>query len=150
MKAQGMRLLPWWGVIGLALLGVPRVVAHDLELVGPAVNAVLVFLPPVVWVAVVAALRPARPVASLLLVGAAYGVLLGAVHQLLWSTVFAAGAPSLGGALAGTLSAGAEELVLRSAALISSIATGLLVGAVCAAVAWLLVRALPARAPTGS
>lgn len=43
----------WPVIFLLAALGVPRVVAHDLGLVGPVGNALLVFTPVAVWLAVV-------------------------------------------------------------------------------------------------
>ncbi|GGS34162.1 hypothetical protein [Actinokineospora fastidiosa] len=126
-------------VVLLAVLGVPRVVAHDLALVGPGVNAVLVFAPPLVWLAVVMARRVPNPLLTLTVVGVCYGVLLAVTHQLLWGHAFTE-APALGGALAGALSPGAEAAVLRVFAVISSLVTGTAVGAVTGAVAWALGR----------
>ncbi|MUL43805.1 hypothetical protein FZ103_22000 [Streptomonospora sp. PA3] len=136
--------LPWWGVLGLAALGVPRAVAHDLDLVGPAVNAVLVFGPVAVWIAVAVLGRVPRPLLALLAVGAVYGVLLGVVHQVLW-TQGLGGPPRLGGNLAGALDPTVEAALLRAAAFVSSVATGVLVGAVSGAIAWALARLLPRR-----
>lgn len=130
--------------VGLALLGVPRVVAHDLDLVGPTVNAVLVFLPPLVWIGVVLAKRVSDPLVTLLAVGVVHGVLLAVTHQLLWSQAFEE-PPGLGGNLAGVLSPGLEDVVVRAFAVGSSLVTGTLVGAVCGAVAWLLTRATRSR-----
>ncbi|QBI54985.1 hypothetical protein [Streptomonospora litoralis] len=138
--------LPWWGIVGLAALGAPRAIAHDLDLVGPALNSVLVFAPVVVWIAAVVLMRVPRPLLALLAVGAVYGVLLGGVHQLLWAQSFAGEPPALGGNLAGALPPAVESGVLRAAAFLSSVVTGVLVGAASGAAAWLLSRALPARA----
>ncbi|GAB3466287.1 hypothetical protein GCM10027570_55390 [Streptomonospora sediminis] len=135
--------LPWWAIAGLAALGVPRVVAHDLDLVGPAMNSVLVFLPVAVWISVVLLARTPNPLVALLAVGAVYGVLLGAAHQVLWVQGFAGDPPALGGNLAGALPPAAESGLLRAAAFASSMATGLLVGAVSGAAAWLISRVLP-------
>lgn len=137
--------LPWWGVLGLAALGLPRAVAHDLDLVGPAVNAVLVFGPVLVWIAVAVLGRLRRPFAALLAVGIVYGLLLAVAHQVLWMQGFAGDPPTLGGELAGVLPPAAESGVLRAAAFVSSVATGALVGAVSGAAAWLLSRLLPQR-----
>ncbi|MGW9307802.1 hypothetical protein ACWGRK_09245 [Saccharomonospora azurea] len=47
-------------VAALALLAVPRVIAHDLGLVDPGFNLVLVFALPLVWLVVVLARRVGR------------------------------------------------------------------------------------------
>src|SRR5690625_1553289 len=82
--------LPLWTLAILALLGVPRVVLHDLGVIheGTAPNLLLVVAPPLVWIAVVLAARVRRPFLTLLVTGALYGVLLGLVHQLRWGTAF--------------------------------------------------------------
>ncbi|HWC66623.1 MAG TPA: hypothetical protein VG478_01035 [Acidimicrobiales bacterium] len=128
--------------IGLALLGVPRVVLHDLDIIdeASAINPLLVFAPPVVWIAATLACRLANPLRALVWVGATYGVLLAATHQLLWNRAYDE-PPRLGGNLEGKLSATTEELVLRSFAVASGLATGLAVGAICGVVA-LAVRKL--------
>src|SRR5699024_6490245 len=48
--------LPMIGIIALALLAVPRVVLHDLGVIteGTWVNAIFVFVPPLIWIAVMA------------------------------------------------------------------------------------------------
>ncbi|MEO3886359.1 hypothetical protein [Nonomuraea sp. B5E05] len=136
-----------WAVWGLALLGVPRVVAHDLRLVGPVGNALLVFVPIAVWTAVVLWKRVPNPFTTLLAVGAAYGVLLGLAHQLLWTRAFGGDPPHLGGNLAGALSPAAEGLVLRAFSLGSSLVTGLAVGAAVGAAAWVISRIVPGFRP---
>jgi hypothetical protein len=138
MRSQALGLSPI-AILGLAALGVPRVIAHDLQLVGPAVNALLVFVPIAVWLAVVLGKRVPNPFVTLLAVGAAYGVLLGLTHQVLWSASFDA-PPTLGGNLAGTLSPATEAVVLRTFAFGSSLLTGAGVGAATGAVGWLLSR----------
>ncbi|MFD1152035.1 hypothetical protein [Saccharothrix hoggarensis] len=127
--------VPWlWA---LALLGVPRVVAHDLRLVGPVVNAVLVFAPIAVWLAVVLWRRVPNPFLALLVVGACHGVLLAVTHQLLWAQAFAGTAPDFAGG----------QVVLRISAALSSLVTGTAVGAVTGAVGWVLARLVPAFRP---
>ncbi|MDT0303068.1 hypothetical protein [Streptomonospora wellingtoniae] len=140
--------LAWWGVLGLAALGLPRAVAHDLDLVGPGVNTALVFAPVVVWIAVAVLGRLPRPAFALLAVGAVYGLLLGVAHQVLWDQGFAGAQPELGGNLAGVLSPAVESAAVRTAAFVSSVAAGVLVGAVSGAAAWLLVRLMPGRSRT--
>lgn len=131
----------------LASLGVPRVIAHDLDLVGPAVNAVLVFAPIAIWIGYVLWRRVRNPLHTLLAVGVAYGVLLALTHQVLWSAAFDE-PPRLGGNLEGRLSAGAEEIVLRVFSAGSSLVTGILLGAGTGAFAWLLARITRGAATT--
>ncbi|MEV0702315.1 hypothetical protein AB0I53_30975 [Saccharopolyspora sp. NPDC050389] len=135
--------MPLSAVFGLALLGVPRVVAHDLRLAGTLVNALLVFVPIAVWLAVVLWLRVPNAFRTLLIVGVIYGVLLGVVHQLLWAQAFGGDAPILGGNLAGALAPTAERLLLRAFAFLSSLVTGVLVGAGTGMVGWVIAKAVP-------
>jgi hypothetical protein len=143
MRAKALGLSPI-AILGLAALGVPRVIAHDLRLVGPAVNALLVFLPIAVWLAVVLWKRVPNPFLTLLAIGAAYGVLLGLTHQVLWSASFGDNQPSLGGNLAGALSPATEAVLLRTFAFGSSLLTGVGVGVATGAAGWLLSRLIPA------
>lgn len=115
-------------IVALALLGVPRVVAHDLGPVGGVTNALLVFVPIAVWLGVVVWRQVPRPFLTLLVIGLAYGALVGLTHQLLWPWAFET-PPRLGGNLAGALSPMAESTVLRLFAFGSSVLTGLGVGA---------------------
>ena len=121
----------------LAVLGVPRVVLHDLGIIqeGSVLNSVLVFLPPAVWVLVAVVARVSKPFVSLLAVGAVYGVLLVVVHQLLWGVSFDGNPPSLGGNLA-DLDPMWQNVILRLASVPSGLFTGVLVGACSGAVAW--------------
>ncbi len=134
-------------VLGLALLGVPRVVAHDLALVGPVVNALLVFVPIAVWIGFVLVKRMPNPFLTLLAVGVVYGLLLALTHQLLWAEAFSGGPPSLGGNLAGVLPPAGEAVLLRAFAAGSSLVTGALTGVATGAVAWLLARIVPGLRP---
>ncbi|WP_198671461.1 hypothetical protein [Desertihabitans aurantiacus] len=135
--------LPVAAVAGLALLGAPRVVLHDLDVLheGTALNAVFVFAPPLVWVLVVLLTRVATPFRALLAVGAGYGVLLAVIHQLLWARAFAGAPPQLGGTLA-DLDPAAQEALLRGTAVVSSLVTGLVVGALTGLVALALTALL--------
>ncbi|WP_233358900.1 hypothetical protein [Thermomonospora amylolytica] len=130
-------------IVALAALGVPRVIAHDLDLVGPGVNAILVFGPVLIWIAVVLRRRPPNPFPALLAVGLGYGVMLAVTHQILWNEAFDGDPPRLGGNLEGELSPAVESLILRISAFGGSVFTGVLVGAVAGAVAWLAARLLP-------
>lgn len=128
--------LPLLGVVGLSLLAVPRAVLHDLHVVdeGSLVNLLLVVVPLVVWVAVVLRARVPRPFVTLLATGASYGVLLAVVHQLLWDRLYAR-APAFDGELTAVEPA-AQEVFMRVSVTVSSVVTGVAVGAVCGLVAW--------------
>lgn len=129
--------LSWAAIVGLALLAVPRVVLHDLGVIeeGTFVNALFVFVPALIWVAVAIIGRIADPFVTLLTVGACYGVLLAIGHQILWGVNTGDEPPRLGGNLA-DLDPGVQDVIIRVFAAFSSIFTGLIVGAVCGLVAW--------------
>jgi len=138
--------LPAWLIVTLGLVAVPRAVLHDLGVVTPAspVNLLLVFAPPLVWIAV--AVRTAgNPFLGLLAVGGTYGVCLAAVHNIFWSRVWAGDPPRLGGNLAGRFTAGQEDLLMRGATTLSSLFTGIAVGTICGAIAWALTQLLRRR-----
>ncbi|MET0419934.1 MAG: hypothetical protein ABW022_28295 [Actinoplanes sp.] len=134
--------LPVGVIVGLGLLAAPRVVLHDLDLIseGTFINALLVFVPLLIWIAV-AVWRSTNPFVSLLAAGGVYGLCLLVVHNALWSQSWAGDPPRLGGNLAGRLPTAVEELILRGAMSVTSIFTGLAVGTVCGAVAWVITRA---------
>ena len=141
MDAPSPRRLPLLVLLGLALLGIPRVVLHDLDLLheGTAVNLAFVVIPPLVWIAVVVWRRVDRPFTTLLLVGMLHGALLVLTHQLLWSASFDGSPPRLGGNLA-DLDPALQSVILRIASVPSGLATGALLGAVTGAAAWVLSR----------
>ncbi|GII93594.1 hypothetical protein [Sinosporangium siamense] len=140
--------LPFLWIVGLALLAVPRAILHDLHLIEGEtfVNFLLVVVPLAVWIAVAVRARVPSPFLTLLVVGALYGVLLAGVHQVLWETGMDGASPSLGGNLAGRLSPASEGLLLRSFAVVSSLFTGVLAGAITGLIAWGGQRALGMRA----
>lgn len=135
------RALPWTGAVLLALLGLPRVVLHDLGVIdeGSGPNAVLVWVPVLVWLAVLAIRWPEEPLRNGLRLGAAYAVVLVATHQLLWTHGHVE-PPRLGGNLS-DLPDAAHTVIVRAAATGSSVVTGLLVGLAVALVAWAVRRA---------
>jgi hypothetical protein len=135
----------WPVLVALSALAAPRVVLHDLGVIteGTFVNALFVFVPPLCWIAAVLWKRPPRPFPTLVVVGLLYGVFLAIGHQLLWDSAFGGSAPSLGGRLAEAGPA-AQEGILRTAAVLSSLVTGTLVGVVTGAVAAVLNRLVPA------
>jgi hypothetical protein len=131
-------------LVALAALAAPRVVLHDLGIVeeGSLLNGLLVFVPPALWIAAVVWKRPARPLLTVGVIGAFYGVFLAAGHQVLWNVAFDGGAPTLAGALGIDPTYG--EVIVRASAVLSSLVTGTLVGVVAGAVAFLLIRVVPA------
>lgn len=131
--------LPLIAILGLALLGVPRVIGHDLGVLEPGslLNLLLVFVPVIVWITVALAARVPRPFLTLLAIGACYGVLLALGHQVLWGSAFPTGGPSLGGNLT-ELGPTLQAIVFRGAALISSLFTGVVIGVLSGLVAELV------------
>jgi hypothetical protein len=128
-------------IVALGLLGVPRAVLHDLELVaaGSLLNLALVAVPLLIWI-VVGVRRAGNPFLALLAVGGVYGVGLAAVHNLFLGRVWADDPPRLGGNLAGRVPEWADELLMRGATTLSSLFTGLAVGTVCGVTAWAITR----------
>lgn len=132
---QGLGL-SWWAIIGLALLAVPRVILHDLHILeeGTLINAVFVWLPPVIWIAVAVARRISRPFLTLLAVGVIYGILLATGHLVFWNQAFPDGQPQLGGNLA-DIDPLIQAIIIKTFSSFSSGVTGTLVGAVCGLIA---------------
>ncbi|GAE30493.1 hypothetical protein JCM9152_1901 [Halalkalibacter hemicellulosilyticusJCM 9152] len=121
--------LPFFMIFLLALLGVPRVIAHDLQLVEPGsfANSLLAIIPPLIWLAFVIwkGISPFKP---LVYIGVFYGVLLGITHQILWGVAFET-APTLGGNLS-DLPPLAHSLITRVFGFVSSVLTGTLLGVI--------------------
>ncbi|WP_308042505.1 hypothetical protein [Micromonospora sp. PLK6-60] len=127
-------------LIGLAALAAPRVVLHDLRLVSsPLVAGLLVVVPAVCWIGAVVWRRPPHPFLTVLVIGAIYGVFLAVGHQVLWDRAFDGRPPSLD-----VVDTWAQGPILRVAAFVSSVFTGVVVGVVTGAVAALLCRVVPA------
>ena len=129
--------LPLIAIVGLACLAAPRVVLHDLNIIeeGTFVNALFVFLPPLIWIVTVLIARVPKPLITLLAVGLCYGVFLALGHQLLWNHSVGDNPPQLGGNLSG-LDPSAQSLIFRSFAGGSSLLIGVVVGALSGTLAW--------------
>lgn len=114
----------------LALLGIPRVIAHDLQWVDPhgTINRLLVFLPLLIWIGVVIGKKVEKPFIALLMIGICYGVGLAITHQLLWGFAFES-PPMLGGNLQ-HLSPTMSNIITRTFAFMSSVLTGTAIGIV--------------------
>ncbi|WP_408010279.1 hypothetical protein ACJROX_08305 [Pseudalkalibacillus sp. A8] len=126
-KSKNRLGLPVVTLFLLALLGIPRVIAHDLNWVEPGglSNMLLVFIPPLIWLGVVVK-KTTKPFKPLLLIGIFYGILLGFTHQLLWTSVFDS-SPTLGSTLS-DVSVSTNALITRMFGFISSLLTGTVVG----------------------
>jgi len=116
--------MPLLLMAGLALLGLPRVVLHDLHLISERspLTWFLALAPIAAWIAVTVLVRSPRPFLTVLVTGLMFGAMLTLTHQLLWDMAFAGAAPSLGGS-AGTL-------IPRLAAIPSGLMTGAAIGAI--------------------
>ncbi|MFD1067958.1 hypothetical protein [Oceanobacillus locisalsi] len=125
-------------LILLSLLGVPRVIAHDLSIVeeGSLANRILVFAPIVIWIMFIVLKKVQKPFLSLLLIGFFYGIFLAIVHQLFWN--IALDTPiQLGGNLS-NLPQVAVNIIARIFAFFSSITTGIVLGVITGAASSLL------------
>ncbi|MCC9195087.1 hypothetical protein LOC59_15730 [Arthrobacter sp. zg-Y916] len=125
--------MPLTLMAGLALLGLPRVILHDLHLLGERSPGtwILAIGPVLVWIAVTVLSRSPRPFLSVLVIGLIFGVLLVLTHQLLWTSAFA----------------GNTSPVLNSpAARIAAIPSGLMTGAAIGAIGGLAALGLSAAA----
>jgi hypothetical protein len=132
--------LPFVALVGLAALGLPRVVLHDLHVIDQSnpLNAILALAPVVIWIWVALARRVANPFLTLLVTGALFGVMLVVTHQLLWTQAYSGDLPALGdGSLATTIP--------RLAAIPSGLFTGALIGAVGGLIAWGIQAAMRSR-----
>lgn len=118
-------------LIGLAALGLVRVVLHDLHAIDPhgPLTWLLAIGPVVVWIAVAVARRVPNPFLTVLVIGAIFGVMLVITHQMLWDVAFHGNPPAIGTGPGATI-------VPRIAAVPSGLFVGALIGAVGGLVAW--------------
>ena len=123
--------LPIIALVGLAALGLPRVVLHDLHIIDEAQPAswILALGPVAVWIAVVVVKRVPKPFLTVLVVGLILGVMVAITHQLLWGFLYADNpAFRSNSSIAGVLP--------RLAVLPGSIFAGALLGTVGGLIAW--------------
>ncbi|MFE5670466.1 hypothetical protein ACFQ58_02545 [Agromyces sp. NPDC056523] len=123
--------IPFLAIIGLAVLGVPRVILNDLHIVDEAdpVTWLLAIGPVVAWILVALLAKVPNPFLTLLVTGVVFGAMLVITHQLLWDAAFAGDLPSVGDSQLGTV-------IPRFAAIPSGLVTGTLIGAVGGLIAW--------------
>lgn len=83
--------LPVLALIGLAALGLPRVVLHDLHLIDEAQPAswLLALGPVAVWILVAVRRKVPNPFLTVLVIGLVLGVMVVVTHQVLWDQVYA-------------------------------------------------------------
>lgn len=112
----------------LSLLGVPRVITHDLSMVaeGSLINSILVFAPIIIWIVYIVWKGVNKPFLSLLLIGVFYGIFLAIGHQILWS--FSFDAPIQFGGNLSDLPQTTVNVIARIFAFFSSLITGTVVG----------------------
>ncbi len=114
-------------IIFLALLGVPRIIGHDLGLLqeGNLLNALFVFVPFIVWMLVLLIKKVNNPIKTGILIGLVYGIFLTIIHQLLGGLE----GITLGGNLS-HLSGTVQQIIIRSFSTISSMVVGTGIGLV--------------------
>jgi hypothetical protein len=78
-------------MVALAMLGLPRVILHDLHIIDSAhpLSWILSLGPVAVWVAVAVARKVRRPFLTVLAIGVIFGLMLVVTHQLLWEYLYA-------------------------------------------------------------
>lgn len=133
-------------IVGLAALALPRAIAHDLKLIDEThlISAFLVYIPLATWVVVALWKKVPKPFLTLCAIGLAFGIMLAITHQLAWASFWDGTVPQLDGNAQGKLSPATEEVVLRIATFISSIITGLIMGAAAGAIAFGAKYVMPA------
>lgn len=126
----------------LSLLGLPRVILHDLSVIeeGTLFNFLLVFIPVIVWILYILRKRVKAPFLAMLLLCIIYGMILGITHQVLWTQSFPEGV-QLGGNLS-ELPAAISNTIIRGFAFLSSMTTGAVMGLVLGTVTWILNQSL--------
>lgn len=131
----------WFELLALSLLGLPRIIFHDLSIIkeGTFINGLFVFIPAVIWILYLIMRGVSRPFTAMLLLCLVYGVVLAITHQLMWSGVFPNGI-----ALGGNLShlSGFSTIIPRTFAFFSSLATGAVLGVILGSVTWIISQTL--------
>lgn len=121
---------PYWLMFALAAVAVPRAVVHDLRLISfdSILYTALAIIPWLTWLVVALFWKTKKPLRDFIIVGLAYGLLLALTHQLLWDVSWGSNPPELHGNLENKFDPAVEAILLRTAAFISSIVTGLVAG----------------------
>lgn len=129
----GMKIIE---IVILALLGLPRIVLHDLSIIeeGSLVNSILVFGPVVIWFLYILVRNQEVPVWSIFILSCFYGLILALTHQILWDESFPDGV-KLGGNLS-HISIEVSTVIARFLALMSSLTTGLVLALILSGIMW--------------
>lgn len=122
---------PLFALVGLAAMGLPRAILHDLHLIqqGSGLNWLLALGPVALWILLAVIRRVRNPFLTVLVIGAIFGVMLAVTHQLLWDIAYHGDPPSIGSGVVGTV-------FPRIAAVWSGIFTGAMIGAIGGLIAW--------------
>jgi hypothetical protein len=123
--------LPVWILMVLAALSIPRIVLHDMHAVelDSFPYAMIAATPLIVYAGVALVLKGWRPFYTFMVLGVFLGITLAITHQLTWTTSWGENPPVLGGKLEGVLDPSVEGFVVRLFAVVSSLMTGLVMGA---------------------
>jgi hypothetical protein len=129
-------------MLGLAAIGLPRVILHDLHIIDSAnpLSAILALGPVAIWVAVAVVRKIDRPFLTVFTIGLMFSVLLVLTHQVLWGSIYAGNPDFLG-------SGPASEIVLRLAVLPGGLFAGAALGALGGLIAWAIQRGLERKRP---
>lgn len=126
--------LPLYVIFILAALALPRVIIHDLHLadLSSAPYKALATVPYLIWFLVAILHKSNTPLKDFLMMGAMFGALLALIHQVLWESALKTADINM----SITLDPSVEQIVLRTAAIISSLLTGLVIGGFFGCIAW--------------
>lgn len=135
----GMKIIE---IVILALLGLPRIVLHDLSIIeeGSLVNSILVFGPVVIWFLYILVRNQEAPVWSIFILSCFYGLILALTHQIFWHESFPEGV-KFGGNLSHILIE-VSTVIARVFALISSLTTGLVLALILSGIMWVSCKVM--------
>jgi hypothetical protein len=139
--------MPTWLMLTLVVIGMPRTLLGDLNVVPPE-SGILYFVlalgPYVAWIAVAIFRETRKPIADFIMLGVLYWLSLVLVHQVLWNAGAGEGqeTPAAARSFAENFSDGFQELAVRGYTVVIALAIGLGSGIVVALIAYVakLVR----------
>ncbi|HEV7652376.1 MAG TPA: hypothetical protein VGP26_29835 [Actinophytocola sp.] len=139
--------MPTWLMLLLVVVGLPRTILADLNVVPPESGILYYFLalaPYVAWVAVAIVRETRKPIADFIVLGVLYGLSLVLVHQVLWNAGAGEGqeTPAAARSFAEGFSPGMQDLATRGYTVMIAMAIGIGSGIVVALIAFVakLVR----------
>lgn len=124
--------IPLWILVLLALISVPRVIVHDLDILplDSVLYQFMAIIPLAIYLGLAILRHNKRPIYDFLVLGLFYGVFLATIHLVLWDASWGNNPPTLGDKLEGVLDPAAEIALFKAAVLHSSIVTGIVLGGV--------------------